>query len=117
MTTARTISFSTRDTMKLSRVVLTVLLAACSLLSFACGSDSQCQATTIGTDAGSTPTCASTGTTVQACCNSNHAVGNTDPGQCKYVVEVPGAQDKVFACDDANCVAAVQDLKSFCGAP
>jgi len=103
--------------MKLSRVVLAVLLSAFSLLSVACGSDDQCQPATIGTDAGSMDQCPATGTTVQACCSVSHAIANTDRGQCKYVIDVPGSNARVFACDAVNCVTAAQAVRNFCGTP
>ena len=103
--------------MKPSLVVLSVLLSVCSLLSVGCGSDDQCQPATIGTDAGSMDKCPATGTPVQACCSVSHAVANTDQGQCKFVIDVPGSNARVFACNDVNCVAATQSVRNFCGTP
>jgi hypothetical protein len=112
--------------MELSRVTLIGLLSACCVLSFACGSYNECQAIEIGTDGGSTPTpiCATTGTTVQACCRASHAIGNTDDkGQCKYIVDAPdgGAAvsnlPRVFECRNGfDCAAAAQAVRDFCAA-
>jgi hypothetical protein len=97
--------------MKLSRVVLSVLLSACSLLSFSCGpSGKQCQSTYIDTDGGSSPVCAKTGESVQACCTGS---------QCKYVVGASdagtGGQD--FPCDGTNCLTATQRVRDYCALP
>jgi hypothetical protein len=84
-----------------SRVLLSVLLSACSLLSLSCGAPGQqCQSTGI--------TCANGTQDVQACCTAN---------QCNYVVSAKdaGVAAQVFSCNGIDCQSAQNAVWNFCG--
>ncbi len=97
--------------MKVSRVVLSFVLLACSVLSFSCGSDSDCQSTGLA--------CAKTGTIVWACCDVGHTIGDISQGQCKYVSDDPAhpqGTPQTYQCEGVDCGKAEQAMTAFCAA-